>query len=86
VSAPRRRGGDRGKVAATITTSTNHSNKATDEPTVNALTFRRSGRRSLPLVVVVRCPFCSVGGHAHRGHGRRHAGCDGGAYVIPRPA
>jgi hypothetical protein len=59
-------------------------------PRVAAVFYPPSGRRTLGLIVVTRCPWCAAGGpHAHRGNaaeGLRRAGCDRGDYVLlPRP-
>jgi hypothetical protein len=89
VTAVRRRGGDRGKAAATNTTDYGTAQRSADDnlPTVLASMFPPSGRRTIALLIVRTCPFCETGGHARRGHGVRQAGCGGGEYrLTARPA
>lgn len=52
-------------------------------PTVQARLYAPSCRRTLPLLIVLGCPFCPEGRHVHRGQGGvRRAGCGRGEYSI----
>jgi hypothetical protein len=53
---------------------------------VAAAFYGPSGARTLAVLVVERCPWCS-GVHFHRGNGGvRRSGCGRGVYlVVPRP-
>jgi hypothetical protein len=86
VSAPRRRGGDRGKVAATNTINTAHNGNAqlTDIPPLWTVGYPPAGRRSRWLLIVQRCDACT-GAHSHFGSstgGIRRRGCGAGSYYL----
>ena len=52
-------------------------------PPAPAIQYKPSGRRSLPLWIVDTCPYCDLGGHAHRGSpGLRDSGCGAGQYRV----
>jgi hypothetical protein len=86
VSAPRRRGGDRGKAAATNTINTADFGNAqpTDAPPIWTIGYPPAGRRSRWLLIVQRCDACSAA-HSHYGGlngGIRRRGCGAGGYDL----
>lgn len=88
MSSPNAKGRPRqdGPSAITAPTMAQHPQDATAVRA--AATFLPpSGRRTLGVLIVQRCPFCAAG-HVHRGKaGVRQAGCGRGEYlVVPRTA
>jgi hypothetical protein len=55
-----------------------------DIPTATAVRYMPSGRRRLPLDVVVSCPFCPWAGHVRRAGKSplRRAGCCSKWYLV----